>query len=189
MCTPAVSDQGFRAWSSDHQADPSIDSAAVNLKYLRFSFCIQREEKKVEIGRSTQLSISPSPLHIFAIDVLFYMMVSTCQSKLPSIVPSSVCPIFQPICHPKSPGRASQKQALEAVPSASPISATAIGKTSPARTGKLWMSGGSKQRACKYNLINLMQLYTYRYIYIYIARYNCNLLITVTCNKRKLETI
>ena len=109
MCTPAVSDQGFRAWSSDHQADPSIDSAAVNLKYLRFSFCIQREEKKVEIGRSTQLSISPSPLHIFAIDVLFYMMVSTCQSKLPSIVPSSVCPIFQPICHPKSPGRASQK--------------------------------------------------------------------------------
>ena len=46
MCTPAVSDQGFRAWSSDHQADPSIDSAAVNLKYLRFSFCIQREEKK-----------------------------------------------------------------------------------------------------------------------------------------------
>jgi hypothetical protein len=46
MCTPVVSDQGFRAWSSDHQADPSIDSAAVNLKYLRFSFCIQSEEKK-----------------------------------------------------------------------------------------------------------------------------------------------
>ena len=46
MCTPMVSDQGFRAWSSDHQADPSIDSAAVNLKYLRFSFCIQSEEKK-----------------------------------------------------------------------------------------------------------------------------------------------